>query len=171
MKKPITIKLEEKDIVMLETLGGKTRGITFLIEEHKRKMGNVEIDKTPEDRFLEQIIIPIEQNMRAVYLAILKTWIKRGGGMGSIEFWMGGIVNDTGYDVSTVRKDLRKLSASHYLLNEGFLFRPVIRLKDEKNIDMDTFKEIFYDYHNFLRIQGNYKDIVVELMPSGNIPE
>lgn len=152
----VNVRLGDKEIAVLNALGGKKRGIQFLIEKHLKEEEGKERVKTVEDKFIERIITPTELHLKELYISFLIIHLQRGGGMGSLDFFENSLCAATGFDPKTVRKMFRKLEQSKFIKNKDFLFRPTIRLINEEA--SNGFKEIFEDYVLFIQKAEQYTD-------------
>ena len=156
MTNQINVRLGDKEIAVLNALGGKKRGIQFLIEKHLKEIEGKEKIKTVEEKFMERIIAPAEQHLKELYTSFLIIHLQRGGGMGSLDFFESSLCAATGFDPKTVRKMFRKLEQSKFIKNKDFLFRPTIRLINEEA--SKGFQEIFEDYVLFIQKAEQYTD-------------
>ena len=152
----INVRLGDKEIAVLNALGGKKRGIQFLIEKHLKEEEGKERVKTVEDKFIERIITPTELHLKELYISFLIIHLQRGGGMGSLDFFENSLCAATGFDPKTVRKMFRKLEQSKFIKNKNFLFRPTIRLINEEA--SNGFQEVFEDYVLFIQKAEQYTD-------------
>ena len=152
----INVRLGDKEIAVLNALGGKKRGIQFLIEKHLKEEEGKERVKTVEDKFIERIITPTESHLKELYISFLIIHLQRGGGMGSLDFFENSLCAATGFDPKTVRKMFRKLEQSKFIKNKNFLFRPTIRLINEEA--SNGFQEVFEDYVLFIQKAEQYTD-------------
>ena len=152
----INVRLGDKEIAVLNALGGKKRGIQFLIEKHLKEEEGKERVKTVEEKFIERIITPTELHLKELYISFLIIHLQRGGGMGSLDFFENSLCAATGFDPKTVRKMFRKLEQSKFIKNKNFLFRPTIRLINEEA--SNGFQEVFEDYVLFIQKAEQYTD-------------
>ena len=152
----INVRLGDKEIAVLNALGGKKRGIQFLIEKHLKEEEGKERVKTVEEKFIERIITPTELHLKELYISFLIIHLQRGGGMGSLDFFENSLCAATGFDPKTVRKMFRKLEQSKFIKNKNFLFRPTIRLINEEA--SNGFKEVFENYVLFIQKAEQYTD-------------
>ncbi|GAI65730.1 unnamed protein product [marine sediment metagenome] len=156
MKRPITIRLEDDVIEVLDALGGKTKGIRHLVKEHLKKIRGEKRDKTPEEVFYESIYLPSEPHLREVYIAFVMLYLKCGGRSGSLDHYIDKLSGSTGLDQKTIVKNIRKLANSGFVTTKGFLFRPTLRLKE--TVNEEEFREILNNYLSFIRNVQRYRD-------------
>lgn len=159
-KKTTTIRLSEEEITFLREYGrGKiSDAVRELITEKKEKMEKgEERKKAPDERFEESIIMPTDQHLRETYLSIVRIFIINGGRAGSIDYFLGRIAGDTGFDEGTIIKHVRKLGGSGYIkFVRGTLFRPTFRLVE--GVTIEEFRELLRDYFDFIKQERSYSD-------------
>ncbi len=160
-KQQIAIKLSEKDIAVLDSLGGKTKGIKHLINVYgtaaKKEKGSI------EEQFYDMIIMPIEPHIRETYKTFVEIFIREGVHHGTIDYYGPKLSGYTGNDISTIRKHLRKLDATCFLrTSEASLsFYPTLRIRE--GIEREDFISIYDNFVEFVQSKGHYKDIGKEL--------
>lgn len=159
--KQTTLRISEKDKAFLDGLGGVSKGIRLLIEEKRKKMEGEELQKTPEEKFFESILLPEDTRGRDTYKAFLALFIKNNARKGSLDFYVPKLAGMVGYDEKTVRKHFRKLEAAGYVKSYGMLFAPTIRVSED--MDVEVVKNTFKEYLMFLKSKGVYQDIGVDI--------
>jgi len=160
MKKMTAVRLEEEEVTFLKEYGrGRiSDGIRELIAEKKSRMESSAREKAPDERFEDSIIAPSDQHLKDTYMAIVRAFIANGGRAGSIDYYLGKIMGDTGYDSATVLKHVRKLGSSGYLkFVTGAAFRPTFRLIE--GVTVEQFKELIQEYSDFIKQKQKYADV------------
>ena len=159
-KKQTAIRLDEEEITFLREYGkGKiSDAVRELIAEKKSRMEGESLEKAPDERFEDSIITPSDPHLKDTYMAIVRAFIASGGRAGSIDYYLGKIMGDTGYDSATVLKHVRKLGSSGYLkFVTGAAFRPTFRLVE--GVTVERFKELIQEYSDFIKQKQKYADV------------
>ena len=159
IKKGISAKLSMEDIELLNKLGGKTKGMEFLIGKYRegsdRKEGE---EKGIESKFWGSLLVPIDHHLQETYAAIVETYILNGHSSGTIDYYIPKLIGKTGFDEKTITKHTRKLGNAGYIVFDGLSFRPTLRLIER--MDENEFSEAFMEFEHFLRKEKNYVDFL-----------
>ena len=159
IKKGISAKLSMEDIELLNKLGGKTKGMEFLIEKYRGGLdGMEEEEKGIEAKFWGSLLVPIDHHLQETYVAIVETYILNGHSQGTIDYYIPRLIGKTGFDEKTITKHARKLGNAGYIVFNGLSFRPTLRLVE--GMDKNGFSGVFMEFENFLRKEKNYVDFL-----------
>lgn len=158
-KKPITVNLSEEGIAILESLGGKTKGIESLIENYrtgaKKEGGSI------EEQFYDLIMLPADSHVRETYKTFVEMFLREGARQAAIDYIGPKLSGYVGYDFSTIRKHFKKMSATRFIKASGTLHSPTIRLRE--GVEEEDFLPVYNNFVYFIQAKGQYKDISEDL--------
>ena len=169
MKKVTGIRLEDEELAFLKQLGSGnvSQAVRSLIAEKKKLLdGESDRVKTPEEMFFDSLLLPADPRLRETYCSYLELCVESGVLHASLDYLAPALMGRTGYDEGTIRKHFRKLASLKFVKSEGLLFRPTLRLKQERSIS--SLRRLIQEFADFLHTRGNYRDVAVDLWEDMN---
>ena len=164
IKQQIAVKLSADDIEFLNGLGGKTKAIEVLIREKRDEIsGKTNKQKrSPFEQLYDSLYTPGIPYLNDLYLAIFKTYLRRGMRGGTMDYWMPPLRFLTGSNDETISKNIRKLASGGFVVGEGQLIRPTIR--KNQDIKTDELSALLREAIDWVFKQSDYVDIHDELV-------